>query len=255
MIEFGQPHKILDMKVKGDEWIVDGYASTFNEKDDGDDIVVPGAYERTLANGRKKRFLHSHDMRMVLGLPKFMDTDKKGLVGRYKISKTRLGEDTRTLLLDGAIDSFSIGYRAVDFEHDEKSGARILKDVELYEVSLVAIPMNQGATVTNVKSWMEMLGIDGADMTLAEKAAYLADALNDLLRDTRGLVDGIDKPLSNTKRREFADLLETFSGLDAVRSEMKTVLAAAPRKTNVDAVRVLHGLHRRRRELAHLIEE
>lgn len=216
-MEFSKPIQTIEFKADNNEWSVDGYPSTFGNLDLGEDIVVKGAFTETLKSGPKVRFLLSHDPRLILGTPKKLKEDEKGLFGSFKISKTQLGTDTHQLLLDGAIDSFSIGYEAKDWEIID-GGVRLLKKVDLYEVSLVPMAMNQDAIVTDVKEYM----------TLAEKTANLSQEMQGLLNDLRGLVDGIDRPLSETKRHELTELLATFAGLDAVRSDLQSVLATAP---------------------------
>ena len=247
-LEYSAPIQIAELKADNDEWLVEGYVSTFNTVDLGNDQVMPGAFKETLKSGPKVRFLHSHDPRMVLGVPKKLKEDTKGLFGSFKISKTQLGEETRLLLMDGAIDSFSIGYRTVDWKIvDEGStgmGIRQLEKIELFEASLVATPMNPDAVVTRVKEFM----------TLAEKAGYINTELAELLNDLRELVKGIDRPLSETKRQELTELLELCSGLDAVRSDLTSVLAAAPAKL-VDAKRTRYELANARKRLAHILKE
>jgi HK97 family phage prohead protease len=231
---------------------VSGYCSTFGNVDLGFDVVMPGAFQRTLADGHKVGFFHSHDPRLVLGVPKTLKEDKSGLFGRFKISKTTLGQDTRQLLMDGAFGGFSIGYSTIDADFTESGEVRRLKEVELHEVSVVAMPMNPEAVVTGVKDYLAQLGITD-DMTLAEKARILGDTLGKLLSDTSGLVkDG--RPLNQTKRQELQALLEMFSGLDDVRSELKTMLSAAP-VSRVSARRTLYELAQARARLAPILKE
>lgn len=250
-IKFGVGVQIEDIKAIGDDWRVDGYASTFGNVDLGMDIVQAGSFDRTLSRPRPRTFLKTHDMRLVLGLPQSMKPDKRGLFGQFKISKTTLGEEARQLALDGALNYLSIGYDAVDYEFVENGKYRLLKDIELYEVSMVPLPMNEQAEVTNVKNYLAILGIK-ADMTLAEKANALSDGLNQLISDTRQLVGGADRSLTQTKRQELTELLEMFSGLDAVRSDLTTVLAAAP-TVRASGKRALYELAEHRRRLAYIL--
>ncbi len=222
-MEFSNPIQISEFKAAGDDWLVEGYVSTFGTVDLGHDMVMPGAFKETLKGGPKVRFLLSHDPAKVLGVPKKLKEDEKGLFGSFKISKTQLGEETHQLLLDGAIDSFSIGYAAIDWAIVDED-VRQLKKLDLYETSLVAIPMNQDAVVTNVKK-----NIIGNTMTLAEKTNAYAGELKKLFTEIRGLVDK-DHLLNEAKRQELMELLETFSGLDDVRSELQSILATAPPK-------------------------
>jgi HK97 family phage prohead protease len=149
--EYGLPFEIETKRLDGDQWTVEGYASTFGNTDLGGDIVAKGAFASHIAAGAKTRFLYSHDPAQVLGTATRLSEDDSGLYGSFRISKTPLGESVRTLLKDGALDSFSIGYIPRDFDFDQKAGTRTLKDVELLEVSVVAMPMNPAAVVTAVK--------------------------------------------------------------------------------------------------------
>lgn len=141
----------IELKTTGDAWEVAGYASTW-DRDLGDDVVLPGAFKASLAAGGPVRFLYAHDPSQVIGRPLELREDTTGLFGRFQISQTTLGRDVRTLLRDGALDSFSIGFIPRDFEHDQKAGTRRLKAVDLLEVSVVALPMQPAALVTSVKA-------------------------------------------------------------------------------------------------------
>lgn len=242
---FSKPIQIGEIKAVNDDWIVEGYVSTFNNVDLGNDIVMPGAFKETLKSGPKVRFLLSHDPRLVLGVPKKLREDDKGLFGSFKISKTTLGEDTHQLLLDQAIDSFSIGYQAIDWKIVDADVRQLIK-VDLYEASLVPMAMNPEALVTNVKE----------HATLAEQTTALSAELTQLLADIRGLVDGIDRPLSETKRKELTELLELCSGLDAVRSNIQSVLTTAPAKL-VSSRWLAYQLAETRKRLVqdHILEE
>jgi HK97 family phage prohead protease len=221
-----------------------------------------------LDDGHKVKFFHSHDPRMVLGVPLKLAPDKKGLYTRNKISKTKLGEETRQLLMDGAMDSFSIGYRATDVDYAEGGEVRQLKDVDLFEISLVALPMNQEAVVTRVKDYYHLLGIaeqgssDEAGeenrTTLVERSRFLQEDFRSFSEDVRALVAQIDRPLSKTKRQELNELLELCSRLDAVRSDLSSVLAATPESLAhlpVTSRRLRYDLAESRKRLARIYEE
>lgn len=250
---YSRPIQIAEFKAAGDgEWEVSGYVSTFGNVDYGGDVVRPGAFKKTLTSGPKVRFLRDHDSRMLLGVPLKLNEDTKGLFGRFKISKTRLGEETHELLKDGALDSFSFSYHADNYEIDEKEEVRYLNEVTLYEASLVAMPMNELSVVTGFK---DLFGIT-SQMTLAEQAAAYAEGMAKLTNDLREMVKGIDRPLSETKRQELEKLLESCSGLDAVRTDLQSVLTAAPTHHGlVSGKRAVYELAEARKRLAHVLEE
>jgi len=153
-LAYGSPQRITEVKAApaDDAWEVAGYAAVFGAVDYGNDVVAPGAFAKSLAAGGRVRFLYAHDPAQVLGTALDLAEDAHGLRGRWRISKTRLGDEVRTLLLDGALDSFSIGFIPRDFARDERAGTRTLKAVDLLECSVVAMPMNPHARVTSVKA-------------------------------------------------------------------------------------------------------
>lgn len=239
-IEYANPIPIMDFKSDGNDWEVSGYVSVFNNIDLGKDIVLPGAFTKSLNSGRKVRFLYSHDPRSVLGVPKELKEDNRGLFGRFKISKTRLGEETHQLLQDGAIDSFSFGYSAADYLIGDDD-VRQLKGIELYEASLVAMPMNPQAIVTNFKEYL----------SLVDKITKYIEEFTQLTSEIRGVVVK-DHPLTKTKQQEIMELLDTLSGMDAVRSELQSLLTAQPQSL-VESHRLTHKLAEFRKRHPELI--
>jgi hypothetical protein len=151
-VQYSKPLPIQEIKAAGDgTWEVSGYVSTFGTVDRGGDVVLAGAFDRALDDGRRIKFLYAHQQDQVLGVPLGWKVDDHGLWGRFKISRTRLGEDVHTLLKDGALDSFSIGFFIDDLDFDPETGTRLLKEIDLLEASVVAVPMNPDALVTAVK--------------------------------------------------------------------------------------------------------
>lgn len=150
----GLSHPIREIKAADDgSWTVAGYISTFGNVDHQGDVVIKGAFAETLQTGNSIKFLFGHDNRSVIGVPLSLKEDDHGLFGRFRISKTSLGQDVYTLLKDGALDAFSIGYVPTDVDYDGET--RLLKSVELLEASVVAIPANERALVTAVKERLE----------------------------------------------------------------------------------------------------
>ena len=247
---YSRPIPIAEFKAAGDEWMVEGYVSHFNNLDYGGDIVRPGAFKKTLISGPKVRFLRDHDPKLLLGAPTKLFEDSTGLFGKFKISKTRLGEETHELVTDGVLDSFSFSYSADEYKIDEKENTRDLLAVTLYEASLCSMPMNEEAVVTGFKG---LLGFT-ANMTLTEQAQAYAEGMAKLTNDLRDMVKTIDRPLSETKRQELTKLLELCSGLDAVRSDLQSVLSAAPiQRVTVSAKRTAHELAEARKRLAYIL--
>ena len=252
---YSRPIQIAEFKAAGDgEWEVSGYVSTFNNEDYGGDVVRPGAFKKTLVSGPKVRFLRDHDPRMLLGVPLKLKEDSKGLFGRFKISKTRLGEETHELLKDEALDSFSFSYHADVYEIDEKDQIRYLNELTLFEASLVAMPMNPEAAVTGFKSGWAALGVD-AGATLADKIRAYSEGMKELTSDLRGLTKDGQNPLSEKKRRELSELLELCSAMDVVRSDLKALASPIEPVGAVLTKQASYELREARKRLAHILTE
>jgi len=131
--------------------VIEGYASLFGITDKGGDVVVAGAYGRSLkklsAEGRAVKMLWQHDPAQPIGVWEAISEDAKGLKVRGRIlSEVEKGREAMALIAAGAIDGLSIGYRTVTAEKDA-NGHRLLREVELWEVSLVTFPMLPEARV------------------------------------------------------------------------------------------------------------
>lgn len=126
-----------------------GYASLFGRPDQGGDIVMPGAFARSLTRrGRQAvRMLFQHDPKEPIGLWERIAEDAEGLwvEGRLLPGIARAGE-LRALIANDAIDGLSIGFRT---ERASKSGAglRRLWQIDLWEISIVTFPMMDGARI------------------------------------------------------------------------------------------------------------
>jgi HK97 family phage prohead protease len=144
-------HKSLSFEVKLNEATrrISGYASVFGNVDSYGDVVLAGAFKG--CGSRKPKMLYQHKSSDVIGVWDVMREDSKGLYVEGIIANTPLGEEVYTLAKMGALDSLSIGYNVIDSEYDSK-GIRLLKNIDLWEVSVVTFPANDQATLTSVKS-------------------------------------------------------------------------------------------------------
>lgn len=144
------------MKADKASRTIEGYASVFDVVDLGDDIMLRGAFARTLAEGRGKKspLLWQHDATQPLGAPRVLREEAGGLFFVDTVSKTRLGDEVLELTADGVVTGVSIGYEPIDYSYVKSSDGRTvraLKDVELWERSIVTFPMNEAARLTAVQ--------------------------------------------------------------------------------------------------------
>lgn len=150
----------LDLKALNEREF-EGYGSVFGNVDLGGDVVVRGAFKRSLAQHKKAGTLPSmfwmHDPTQVAGTWKEMREDKKGLYVKGVLADTQLGNEIRTLLGMKAVRGLSIGFRTIDREFAD-DGTRLLKELELWEVSIVSLAMNPLAAVNSVKTRLSASG-------------------------------------------------------------------------------------------------
>lgn len=154
-------YKALKFEVKAEEEnTFSGFAST-PDLDQGGDIVAKGAFSRTIAQrGGKLKMLWNHKSdAMPIGKYTKVEEREGGLYVEGKLSDTTAGRDVMTLLRDGAIDSMSIGFIPKEAEYNE-NGVRVIKDLDLLEVSLVNFPMNEMAVVTSVKNQFDVRDLE-----------------------------------------------------------------------------------------------
>lgn len=152
-------HKIVAFELTGLDQAgrtIEGYASTFGNVDLGADVIHPGAFAKTLAErGNKVRLLWQHHTDEPLGKPLELREDARGLFIKAIISDTARGRDALALLRDGAIEGLSIGYDAVkgglEYQNVDGQTVRHLREVKLYEVSIVSFPMNEQAGIIALK--------------------------------------------------------------------------------------------------------
>lgn len=140
-----------------------GYASTFHNEDLQGDIVMPGAFKRTIQNnGGVFRLLDQHNPDIEIGIVKATE-DATGLLidGEFYIDpsgdptkEVRAARETYVKMqrrqAAGMPLQFSIGYRAINPRFE--NGKRLLTEVALAEVSTVTFPANPQAVTTSVKS-------------------------------------------------------------------------------------------------------
>lgn len=154
----------LDLKAVAEDGEFEGYLSTFGNVDRGMDMVMPGAFRRTLKERKLSsiKLLRDHDTRKVIGKWLSMEEDDRGLKVRGKLfaGTVQLATETLALMREGALDAMSIGYRTIKAQWDEEQGVRKLLDLDLWEGSIVTFPMNEMATVDAVKNDLTITDVE-----------------------------------------------------------------------------------------------
>ena len=131
-----------------------GYANT-TAKDRAGDIVTANAWAKGVDNFRRNPVLlyqHKHDC--PIGKVNKITVDKKGIFVEAAVSKA--AEDNhgiQTLIKDGALKSFSVGFKVKDGKYNRDEDSMYITDVELLEISVVSVPCNQDSLFSVRKSF------------------------------------------------------------------------------------------------------
>ena len=150
--------------------IIKGYGSYFGNKDSDSDIILKGAYKKTIAeNGERVKYLYQHDMNQPIGKMLELYEDDKGLVFVAQIAKTQLGKDVVELMKSGVITENSVGILPI--QKQNKGDYREISEVKLYEISAVTLAANDQAKILDVKGNIDV-----------EKLSKRYDNLSKLIR-------------------------------------------------------------------------
>ncbi|WP_278984694.1 HK97 family phage prohead protease [Sphingobium yanoikuyae] len=174
----------FDIKSLDDSGHIEGLLAGFGNVDEGGDRLMPGTFTKTLANrSTPLPMLLHHDSHRPIGAWKEWQERKDGLYvkGRLTLS-TRDAQEAHALAKDGALTGLSIGWKPRKGATD-RSGVRTITEAELFEGSLVALPMNNRTRITSVKSitnakdiadLLQEAGISSRRAKLAAGAAWKA---------------------------------------------------------------------------------
>ncbi|WP_431221719.1 HK97 family phage prohead protease [Serratia sp. L9] len=148
----------LKLKSVSDTGEFEGYGSVFGVKDSYSDIVIPGAFTKSLDNWKAKggqpAMLWQHKTDEPIGVYTEMREDDVGLFvkGRLLIDDDPLAKRAHAHMKAGSLTGLSIGYMLKDWEYDRTKDAFLLKEIDLWEVSPVTFAANDEARISDVKS-------------------------------------------------------------------------------------------------------
>lgn len=222
-------YKQFDMEATG-SGTVEGYAATFDrEPDSYGDVIAKGAFEKSLAkwreSGRKIPLLWAHkmdDLASFIGSidPNDAREDEKGLHVRADFDSTPEAQRARELALDGRLAKFSFAFDVLDAGPVTLDGgvkANELRELEIYEVSLVTVPANMHAEVTDVKAGRRNSAAD--EQTIREAISALQSLLGELEAEEAEAEEPTEaNPEGEEPKEANVDGLKL---LDFIRNEME----------------------------------
>jgi len=155
------PFEVKATAEENNIFTFEGYASTFNNIDHGDDVVIRGAFSNSLAKNSQVPILWQHQMSEVIGVSVQLYEDDKGLFIKGNLPKDDTLVSGRIIpqMKVGSIKEMSIGFFTKNYDM-AKDGIRLLNEIDLFEVSLVTKAMNSRALVTGFKSFETLRDIE-----------------------------------------------------------------------------------------------
>ena len=155
----------VQFKAAGDDGgHIVAYAATFDrEPDSYGDVIAPGAFKNTLeewkASGNVIPLLFGHrtdDPAMNIGGVDSIEEDERGLRIEATFDKdSETAQYVRRLVIEKRLSKLSFAYDVLDegtITLDDGRKANELREIKLFEVSLVPIPANGHAEVVEAKA-------------------------------------------------------------------------------------------------------
>ena len=211
----------LEIKAVNAAGEFEGFASTFGNVDNGDDVVVTGAFTNTLNEWRQKNQLPLmtwfHDISTPIGDFIEMNETNDGLFVKGSLwlgeKATDLSRTAHNMLTGTGPKAMSIGFKTIQSEDVVTDGVRVrrLTEVKLFEVAVVPFGMNEEAIITSAKSLINDDGkvtnirtfekaLRDAGLSARQAKTLLAKGYNGLNQDCDDLAnedDGLSESLLN----------------------------------------------------------
>lgn len=200
-----------------------GYGATFNNKDLGDDIILPGAFDQTVEEHAKSEtvpaMFYEHNSYEPIGDYLSLSVDKKGLLveGQLWVGKGIARADQAYMMLQSKTGKgLSIGYSHITPPiYDDKKKARQLTGLRVHEISPTGMPMNPKARVLTVKSILD----DKKIITVREAEDFLRDAGNMSASEAKSFIAALKSGLtaewdaSQERARHLATAIKNIQNL------------------------------------------
>ena len=153
-------YKSFDLvKSDDDAGTISGYFSTYDRIPDSyGDVVAKGAFTETIQkrkeSGHPFPLCWNHDLNQIIGYvdPDNIEDTEKGPLMTASFFNTPLAQEKREIVKSGVVYQFSFAYDVLDQGPAEDIKANELRKLDVFEVSIVPIPANQRAKVTDIKT-------------------------------------------------------------------------------------------------------
>lgn len=194
----------------------------------GQDANIGGAYFERFAPGaidgvEDVKLFYGHETPIGV-VTEGRDTEH-GFEITAKVSETSVGNDVLTLMRDGALNKFSVGFVPIEQERDGNTVTRT--KVALKEVSVVPFPAYSGASITEVReeSASELQSIQESESKLENNIELDVRQMQDEFAELRREVQASIAPVAPAapeymNYRSFGEFVQGFAKGDAAAVEL-----------------------------------
>lgn len=221
-------YKNFLIKAEDDSGKISGYFATYDRIPDSyGDVIAEGAFTETIEkrkeSGHPFPLCWGHDLNQIIGAvyPEDIVDTEKGPLMTASFFNSPLAQEKREIVKSGVVYQFSFAYDILDSGEvtlEDGTKANELRKLDLFEVSIVPIPANPRAEVTDIKAGRRNSKSD--EQAIREAIALLESVLDDEESD-----DGEDNVEANGAPEEQKQsnpqkdaLLET---INKILSEVK----------------------------------
>lgn len=211
-------HKTVKFNFKsmGDDGTFEGMLATYGNVDLGKDVIDPGAFTKTLHdNGSTVPMLWAHDDSLPpIGSMDLTDMPEGLHCKGTLMLENPLAQTVYACLKKRLVKGLSIGYDVIPGKAPIEDGIRHLKEIRLWEGSVVTFPMNMQALIGSVKSARRTEAKDDFATELQEIQLYAAryqmmDALSESLREILSDAEVPDKAAAS--RDSIQQFMEAYA--------------------------------------------
>lgn len=207
-----------------DTGAVTGKAWDFSSPDRVGDVIEPTAFAGAI--GKSLPMLFAHDQAQAVGVWDSITVGSDGLhvAGKLLVDDVARAKEVRALLQAKAVTGLSVGFMTKKAA-PRSGGGRTISDLDLVEVSLVAVPAHDGARVSTVKDMpmtaaiaenLDTKAISDLDAKLTARLDQIEAAQNRLAADND------NKPEAEVETKALVTFLR--SGVASLSDEEKKTL-------------------------------
>ena len=200
-------HLYKTFEIKADEaGTISGFFSTYDrEPDSYGDIVAPGAFTDTIKareeSGHPFPLCWGHDLDQIIGKVDSIKDTEKGPLMTASFFDTPRAQEVREIVKSGVVYQFSFAYDVKDagtVTLEDGTKVNELRKLDLFEISIVPIPANQNAVMTEIKSNEPEKKADEPEVKSGRRnSAKDADVINQIINLAKSLLDSEEEEPAN----------------------------------------------------------